>query len=282
MARPKLCFVIGPIGKHKSKQRKHADKLYKKIIRPTFSKHFKAFKVERADHISRPGMIDSQVITHLIDAHLVVADLTTRNANAFYELGIRHLLQKPVIHIYRRGEDIPADIAPYRAIEFTYDTDLDIREAKIALRKAVREVLLPGFYVENPVTRCAGFIRMEKEKERKLRKARRPRKTTVKLRRGRPAEITTHSGRPAKVKIARVQKPPHIEDAPGVAWYITREGWMAEWRASHAAVRRGFSPKALRIWCGPKSELTKFVKAYISDRANTLRNDLHAFEAVDP
>ena len=61
-----------------------------------------------------------QVITHLIESELVVADITTRNANAFYELGIRHMLQKPIIHMFRRGDHIPADIAPYRAVEFAY------------------------------------------------------------------------------------------------------------------------------------------------------------------
>ncbi len=162
----KLCFVIGPIGRYKSDERAHADRLLKEVIKPTFSKHFRSFKVERADQIARPGMIDSQVITHLIEADLVVADLTTRNANAFYELGIRHMLQKPIIHLFRRGDDIPTDVAPYRAVEFAYDDKQDIRDAKVALRKAVTEVLRPGFQIENPITRSAGFLRMENAKGR--------------------------------------------------------------------------------------------------------------------
>ena len=76
MAQSKLCFVIGPIGSHASDDRIHADKLLKLIIKPTFRTHFKTFKVERADHIAQPGMIDSQVISRLIEADLVVADLT--------------------------------------------------------------------------------------------------------------------------------------------------------------------------------------------------------------
>jgi hypothetical protein len=126
-----------------------------------FRTHFKTFKVERADHIAQPGMIDSQVISRLIEADLVVADLTTRNANAFYELGIRHMLQMPIIHLFKRGEKIPADVAPYRATEFSYEQKRDITEAKIALRKVITEALNPNTTVENPVTRSAGFIRME-------------------------------------------------------------------------------------------------------------------------
>jgi hypothetical protein len=97
MADKKLCFVIGPIGAHKSDIRAEADKLLKLIIKRTFRTHFNDYKVVRADEISQPGMVDSQVISSVIDADLVIADLSTKNANAFYELGIRHLLQKPVM-----------------------------------------------------------------------------------------------------------------------------------------------------------------------------------------
>jgi hypothetical protein len=157
----KQCFVIGPIGDHKSPDRVHADKLLKEIIKPTFRTNFKDFTVVRADTIAQPGMIDSQVISALIDAELVVADLTTRNANAFYELGIRHMLQKPVIHVYKRGERIPFDVQPYRAIEFAYDEKSDITQAKSALRKAVVQVLSPDFHIENPVTRSRAMIKMQ-------------------------------------------------------------------------------------------------------------------------
>lgn len=41
----------------------------------------------------------------------------------------RASLQKPVVHLFRRGDEIPADIAPHRAIEFAYDTNAEIKEA---------------------------------------------------------------------------------------------------------------------------------------------------------
>jgi hypothetical protein len=108
MASPsRTCFIVGPIGKRGSREHAHAAALFNKIIKPAFASIRKSFHVVRADHISTPGMIDSQIITHLIEARLVIADLTTRNPNAFYELGVRHMVQKPVIHIYKRGEKIP-------------------------------------------------------------------------------------------------------------------------------------------------------------------------------
>ena len=162
MATPakKLCFLIGPVGAARSPDRAHADALLKKIIRPTFRAHFRDYKVERSDEISRPGMIDSQVITQMLEADLVIADLTGRNANAYYEPGIRHLHHKPIIHVVKAGEELPFDVAAFRALVFSYDTALDVRDAKAALRKMTREAIKPDHLIENPVTRSAGFVRM--------------------------------------------------------------------------------------------------------------------------
>jgi hypothetical protein len=43
---------------------------------PVFENNFTDFKVERADKITSPGMIDSQVINRLLDAPLVIADMS--------------------------------------------------------------------------------------------------------------------------------------------------------------------------------------------------------------
>lgn len=255
-AAQKLCFVVGPIGWHRSSERGHADTLLKKIIKPTFAKHFRTFKLERADHIARPGMIDSQVITHLIEADLVIADLTTRNANAFYELGIRHMLQKPVIHLYRRGDVVPADIAPYRAIEFDYENKEDVRDAKIALRKMIREVFLPHFIVENPVTRSAGFMLMREKEQHQTNK------------RGRSS--IWRFGRPTA----------SLHDAPGIVWTKKGDAFTATWMASRDVLRRGYPLKGLRIWSGIENDLSKTARLFITDRANSLQQDMLVWDNV--
>ena len=57
------------------------------------------YQAIRADQISEPGMITSQVIQHIVDDPPVVADLSGRNPNVFYELAIRHILRKPLVQL---------------------------------------------------------------------------------------------------------------------------------------------------------------------------------------
>ena len=118
----RTCFVIGPIGKANSDTRKRSDQVLKYIIEPALPKDYEAL---RADRMPDPGMITSQVIQQLLDAPLVIADLSTHNPNVFYELAIRHATRKPVIHLIGKDETIPFDVSDFRAITIAID-DLEI------------------------------------------------------------------------------------------------------------------------------------------------------------
>src|SRR6516164_22899 len=117
MSEKKLCFVVSPIGSEDSPQRIHADWVLEEIIEPVMAE-FDGFQVTRADKMVVPGLIDAQVIEALLSAELVIADLSFLNPNAFYEIGIRHMAQKPIIHMQLTSEDVPFDISLYRAIKF--------------------------------------------------------------------------------------------------------------------------------------------------------------------
>lgn len=158
----KSCFVIGPIGSEESEFRVHADWLYHGIILPVFDEHFKDFQVERADKIATPGMVNSQIINRLHDAELVIADLSFHNANAFYEMSIRHKVGKPIIHMIRKGEAIPFDVIPHRAIPFSVATFDDHLKAKALLLPAITASLEPDFEPDNPITHARGRLELEK------------------------------------------------------------------------------------------------------------------------
>ena len=158
----KSCFVIGPIGSEDSDFRVHADWLYHGIIVPVFDFHFKDFQVERADKIATPGMVSSQIINRLHDADLVIADMSFHNANAFYEMSIRHKVGLPIIHMIRKGELIPFDVIPHRALPFSTATFDDLTKAKDLLLPAITASLEPGFEPDNPITHARGRLELEK------------------------------------------------------------------------------------------------------------------------
>src|SRR5438105_4668276 len=109
-----LCFVIGPIGKDGSPERKHSDLLLNAVIKQVLQKTEFGYVVKRADEDADPGMIGDRVISDIINAELVVADLTDLNPNAFYELGIRHSTEKPAIHVAKAGTGLPFDNVAHR------------------------------------------------------------------------------------------------------------------------------------------------------------------------
>src|SRR5262249_29663831 len=129
MADKKLCFVVSPIGKPDSDIRTHADWVLDGIIRPVMEK-FPDFSVKRGDDDARPGLIDTHIIDDLLNADLVIADLSLLNPNVFYEIGIRHMAQKPIIHMQLANENVPFDVSLYRAIRFSLKRHIDLEAAK--------------------------------------------------------------------------------------------------------------------------------------------------------
>ena len=115
----KICFVIAPIGETGSPTRERSDLVLEHIIQPAIEPH--GYNAVRADNIDRPGIITTQVIQHVLDAPLVIADLTERNPNVFYELAIRHITRKPFIQIIEEGEGIPLDVAATRIIRVDHN-----------------------------------------------------------------------------------------------------------------------------------------------------------------
>ncbi|PDT17509.1 hypothetical protein CO670_07175 [Rhizobium sp. J15] len=156
-----VCFVVSPIGEDGSPERVHADWLLDGIIKPVFAEHYSNYKVIRADKMPAPGLIDVQIIEQLLDAELVIADITTLNPNVFYEIGVRHVVNKAIIHMSRVGDPIPFDIKLFRHITFSVTTPQALVSAKVALKEALDATFAEGFKVDNPVTRTRGIVKFE-------------------------------------------------------------------------------------------------------------------------
>ncbi|KII15432.1 TRAFs-binding domain-containing protein [Phaeobacter sp. S60] len=89
----KVCFVVMGFGKktdYESGRTLDLDATYEAIIRPAVEDA--GLRCIRADEVTHSGVIDLEMYEMLLRSDLVVADISTGNPNAIYELGVRHAL----------------------------------------------------------------------------------------------------------------------------------------------------------------------------------------------
>jgi hypothetical protein len=106
------CFVVMGYGEKTDFQQNktfNLDKSYQYIIKPAVMDA--GFECIRADEIQHAGNINSPMYEQLLNADLVIADLSTANPNAFFELGVRYALKpRTTVVIAEKGFKIPFDI----------------------------------------------------------------------------------------------------------------------------------------------------------------------------
>jgi hypothetical protein len=146
----KTCFVIAPIGEEGSDTRRRSDQVLEHVIKPSAKEC--GYEAVRADAISEPGIITSQIIQHLLEDDLVIADLSGRNPNVFYELAVRHAVKKPVVQIIQSGESIPFDVAATRTIQVDHH-DLDsVAQCRDGLARQIKSVEQDPSEVDSPIS----------------------------------------------------------------------------------------------------------------------------------
>lgn len=146
----KLCFVIVGFGKKKDPDTNRSidlDETYKKIIRPAVESS--NYNCIRADEILDSGIIDRSMYALLYTAELVIADISTYNPNAIYELGTRHVLKPFSTIIIKEDESkIPFDINHNRTLNYKHlGNEITNGEAKKCIRQ-LKELI--STITENP------------------------------------------------------------------------------------------------------------------------------------
>lgn len=92
---------------------------YDDLIKEAILKARPNLEVIRADDVSMPGTMTTDIITRLMHSDYVVADVTYPNPNVFYELGLRHACRSGTIIIKdKSGPRVPFDIAHLRYFEY--------------------------------------------------------------------------------------------------------------------------------------------------------------------
>ena len=126
-----LCFVLMPF-------REPFIRLYEDHIKPTLQSV--DLRVMKADDIFTPTAIIDDIWQYINRARLIVADVTGRNSNVFYELGIAHTVGKDVIILTQNQDDIPFDLRHLRYFTYT-DNQEGWQVLRRNLEKATRAAL---------------------------------------------------------------------------------------------------------------------------------------------
>ena len=100
------------------------------------------FTVDRADDIEHNGNILDVVQQKIRQADIVIADMSTRNANVFYEIGFAHAVNRPTVLLCRNTDTVPFDLQSINYIK--YAGIVDLRERLEKRLKALREERADG------------------------------------------------------------------------------------------------------------------------------------------
>jgi len=114
---PSSCFVLMPFARQ-------FDNVYSAILSACQQPEL-LMACARADDLNRPGHIMEDILRGIIQSEYIIADLTGKNANVFYELGIAHSCSAAsrVIIISQSIDDVPFDLRPMRCIHYIPDSN---------------------------------------------------------------------------------------------------------------------------------------------------------------
>jgi len=122
------CFVMMPYGGW-------FDRYYQDVYIPAIKEA--GLEPVRADELFSTGSVMEQIWEQIGKARVLLADLTDKNANVFYELGLAHAANKPVVFTSAKIDDVPFDLRHLRVIVY------EVRDSEWAskLRKLLTEYL---------------------------------------------------------------------------------------------------------------------------------------------
>src|ERR1044071_6759240 len=110
------CFVIMPISDPDGYVPGHFKHVFDDIFAPACDKA--GFCPIRADQVRQTNLIHLDILQKLIESPMALCDLSSRNPNVLFELGLRQAFDKPVVLVREVGTSDIFDIGPLRYTEY--------------------------------------------------------------------------------------------------------------------------------------------------------------------
>ena len=131
------CFVIMPIADPEGYDEGHFKHVYEDIITPGCENA--GFAPVRADDVKQTNMIHVDILNRLIQAPMAVCDLSSRNPNVLFELGIRQAFDKPTVLIQEKGTKKIFDISPLRFLEYSSEMKYhEVKKSQLELTEMIK------------------------------------------------------------------------------------------------------------------------------------------------
>ncbi|QDO99267.1 hypothetical protein FNB15_19185 [Ferrovibrio terrae] len=127
-----ICFTIMPFGGW-------FDDYYETIYCPAIEAAGLIGK--RADDIYRPSTIVHDIWQYTQNAKVVLADLSGKNPNVFYELGLAHAATKPAILVTDSIDDVPFDLRALRVLEYNKNQPNWGEELRQKITASIKEII---------------------------------------------------------------------------------------------------------------------------------------------
>lgn len=125
----KTCFVIMPIAEHPNYEPGHFKRVYDHLVAPAC--RLAGYEPIRADDNASSNMIMHDILLKIVKSEMVICDLSTNNANVFYELGLRQAFNKKTVLITDGREKTPFDLLGFRYQPYSPTLRIDTVSAEI-------------------------------------------------------------------------------------------------------------------------------------------------------
>jgi len=125
----KSCFIIMPISDHPDYPPGHFKRVYEYIIKPACE--IEGFLPIRADDVKSTNYIALDIVQKIIESDMAICDLSSKNPNVLYEVGIRQAFNKPVTFIKDLTTPRIFDIQGFRDVAYDQTLRIDTVDAAI-------------------------------------------------------------------------------------------------------------------------------------------------------